>query len=278
MHQSSNQKSQLAIYLRHVITASAQKIYTDTMTRDETLVYETDTPLMHYQVVDMVYEGRQARVLFSGQREAAQSGLARDGQPELLFDYNQRFLELATSLQPKRVLLIGGGVYTLPRALLEALPSVQIDVVELDPGLDELARRFFDWQPDERVTITHADGRTFLNNSPAHYDLILIDAFSNMSIPKSLLTKQAVQQLKSHLTPNGVVGINLISAYYGRGAELIRRQYATYSAIFNHVEIFPADRSLLSFWLSQNFILIAQAGKKHPLNLRFEPLSPPTDQ
>src|ERR1700760_605289 len=103
------------------------------------ILWEGDTIYGHYQVVDTLYDGRPARVLYSGDRQAAQSGIAKDASPSLLFDYNQRVFELLTSVLPKRVLLIGGAVCTLPKALLAALPDVQIDVIEPDSGLTKLA-------------------------------------------------------------------------------------------------------------------------------------------
>jgi hypothetical protein len=262
-------------FLRKVISPAALQVYTENMMRDETLVYEVDTPRMHYQVVDMIYDGRPARVLFSGNREAAQSGIALDGKPDLLFDYNQRFYEIVENLQPVRFLLIGGGVYTLPMAVRQRFPRLHITVVEPDAGLDDVAHRYFGWQPDELMTVIHSDGRAFIDATIERFDLILVDAFSHTSMPTSLATTQAIEQLKRCLVPNGAVAVNLISAYYGRGAELIRRQYSRYSRAFNYVEIFPANRSLLSFWLSQNFVLVAYAGRRRPLELRFEALDPP---
>ena len=61
--------------------------------------------------------------------------MAVDDNPLLLFDYNQRLFELVTNLRPKSLLLIGGGAYTLPSALLAALPKLEITVVEVAPHL-----------------------------------------------------------------------------------------------------------------------------------------------
>src|SRR3954469_25939647 len=119
------------------------------------VVWEGDTAYGHYQVVDAPYDGRPARVLYSGDHQAAQSGVATDGQPDLLFDYNQRLFEIARGVQPKTVLLIGGGVGTLPTALLAALPDVQVDMVEPDDGLTKLAYQYFDLPVDDRLRLFH---------------------------------------------------------------------------------------------------------------------------
>ena len=240
----------------------------------ERIIYEGDTDMDHYQVVDMIYEGRPARILFSGERKAAQSGLARDDRPEMLFDYNQRFLELVTALRPKKLLLIGGGAYTLPMLLLKKLPDIQIDVIELDPGLDEIAERYFHFREDERLRIMHADGRDYINTNTKRYDMILIDAFTHAVIPRVLSTVQAVTHLRRSLARDGIVAVNIIGTYMGRASTVLREQCAAYQAVFDMVELFPADNSF-SDWQSQNYILTARKNKAKPLHcLRYQAVAP----
>lgn len=245
------------------------------MTESEKLLFEVDTPFGHYQVVDMVYVGRKARVLFSGQRAAAQSAIPKDGNPAMVFDYNQRFLELVDSLKPKRMLLIGGGAFTLPIEVLKTMPEVYMDVVEQDPELGKIARRFFDLKPSKRLKITFGDGRQYLQENSTGYDLILIDAFTHNVIPRQLCTQEFTQLAKQNLTKNGVVAGNIISAYHGPSDTVLKQFFATYRSIFKHVDIYPADRAL-SYWISQNFLLIATNKLIKPkYNLRFEGLKPP---
>ena len=97
--------------------------------------------------------------------------MARDDLPDLLFDYNQRLLEIVNSLYPKNILVIGGGAYTLPSAIITALPEVRVDVVELDPGLLALAKQYFGLPENDRMNIVHQDGRQFLEESSATYDM-----------------------------------------------------------------------------------------------------------
>jgi len=238
-----------------------------------TIVFETDTQYAHYQVWDMLYDGRPARVLYSGQRQAAQSGIARDSRSDLLFDYNQRFLELVSGVLPTRLLLIGGGMYTLPMALLPILPSLTIDVVELDADLDAIAARFFNLKPDHRLRIIHADGRDYLDHNTTLYDMILIDAFTHTAPPDSLVSAEAVAQYKRSLKDDGIAATNIISALQGRGADDLKRLAKAYKMDFRQVDIFPATQ-LLSPWLSQNLVLVAQAGHSRPITsyLRHPPL------
>jgi spermidine synthase len=221
------------------------------------IVWEGDTPQGHFQIVDGPYDGREARVLYSGERQAAQSGVARDGQPDLLFDYNQRLLELALGLQPHRVLVLGGGVGTLPQALLAALPAVRIDMVEPNAGLIQLAYRYFDLPEDDRLQLFTTDGRSFLRQHATRYDLIIVDAFTDTAIPRELKTYEAFGAYHTHLQTPGVLVVNVISGYQGQSAHPLQQMYTAALSTFDAVDIFLATQGY-SMWLPQNFILAAQ--------------------
>jgi spermidine synthase len=240
------------------------------------IIWEGETTYGYYQVVDTIYGKRPARMLYSGERRTAQSGVAKDDNPDLLFDYNQRMLELATSVAPERILLIGGAVETLPKALLEVLPDTRIDVVEPDDGLTDLAYRFFDLPIDERLHIYHTDGRSFLDSNSNHYDLVLVDAFVHNAIPYELRTMQAFMRYAEHLRPNGILMMNVISAYHGNTSRMLREICATALHSLSMVEVFLAGHGY-SLWLPQNFILTAQCkgGKSLKEYMRYEAVELP---
>lgn len=238
-------------------------------------LYDVTTPFERYQVVDMPYVGRQARVLFSGKRGAAQSGIPLDNNPDMLFDYNQRFLELIESIQPSKILLIGGGAFTLPIKVTEEFPSIEIDVVEQDPELERIAERFFNLKPSKNLNIIIGDGRKYLDSTRKRYDLILLDAYVHSSMPKNLSTKEFIELLAKHLSKNGAAAVNVISAYHGPNDTVLKQTYATYKTGFSQIDIFPADK-VLSYWISQNFVMVATKGTdRPPYQLRFESLKPP---
>lgn len=243
------------------------------MLRRERTIYEGDTGLEHYQVVDMVYGGRPARVLFTDRHRAAQSGIARDSKIELLFDYNQRFFELATSIKPGHMLIIGGGTYTLPMALLQSLPHASIDVVEIDPQLDDIAEQFFGLISHPRLTIIHDTGQHYLDTTLKNYDLILVDAFIGTEIPHEFLTLETTLTLQSRLTKQGLVAINAIDTYSGRSMRL-KNLLAAYQKAFRHVSMYPADESI-SLLISQNFIVLGQKSGHSPYHIKSSSLPLP---
>jgi len=242
------------------------------MSNDEVL-FETTTPFGHYQVVDTVYEGRPARVLFSGDHVAAQSGVPRDGKPDLLFDYNQRLFELVEQLQPKRLLMIGGGAFTLPTALNLAMSGLLIDVVEQDPVLVALAERYFDLVTSDKLHVITGEGRAYLDSTTQKYDLIIIDAFSHVQMPQSLATGQAAAAMAQALMPGGAVAVNIIAAYRGRRVTPLIRLCAAFTEVFKRLTLYQANPAY-SEWTAQNYILLGQQSGVVP-TLRFEPVEVP---
>jgi spermidine synthase len=240
----------------------------------EKVLFNGNTEYDHYQVIDMVYEGRKARVLFSGDKSAAFSGIPLDGEHKLLFDYIQRFFELVSYVRPSNLLIIGGGVYTLPTALINSLPDINIKVIERDDGLDALAERFFGFKRNKRLSINHCDGKEFLANSTEKYDMVILDAFTDLSIPKSLAGYTAAQLIYQRLNDKGIVAINIISSYKGRGAHVIENFFKLYTDTFKNVTLYPADGEV-STYISQNFILIGQKDIQLPTyGLKYQAFDP----
>jgi spermidine synthase len=221
------------------------------------MFFEFDTKFGHYSVADTNYHGRAARVLYSGHYDAAQSGVAQDGKTDLLFDYNQRFLELLEGLRPDSVLVLGGGAFTLPTALLHEFPELRLDVVELDGELVAIAKEYFDFQPTSRTDVHVGDARKFIGQTHRKYDAVIVDVFSHATVPSSFQTSEAVQCLRNCLTKDGVAAINLISSLDGRNGTLLRRMHELAQAEFPNVQVFPATYGLSS-WTAQNYVLTAQ--------------------
>jgi spermidine synthase len=220
------------------------------------VLLETDSDHAHYQVVEMVYNNRPARLLLSGHGLSAQSGIALDGDPRLLFDYNQYFFELVAGLNPVSVLLIGGGVYTLPMALLNAFPSLFITVVEPDASLDRIASRYFNFREDPHLTLIHTDGRSYLNHARKEFELILIDAFQGDKVPDSLADETAIRALANLTAPGASVAQNIIAPYSGPTSGPLRGRVALYKKFFETVSVTPVD-TRVPRWTSQNLVIQA---------------------
>jgi spermidine synthase len=131
---------------------------------------------------------------------------------------------------PRSVLIIGLGGGTLPRALAEVLPTARIDVVEIDPAVVQVARKYFLFAPSEQTQVIEADGRVFVKRAlreQRHYDLIMLDAFDHEYIPEHLLTEEFLREVQGLLAPGGVLAANTFSS-----SRLYDHESVTYSAVF----------------------------------------------
>lgn len=228
------------------------------------VLYEGSSDFSHYKIVDTVYDGRKSRLLFGG-HNTPQSGLALDDAPHLLFDYNQRFLEIAQSLHPGKVLLIGGGTLTLPKAMLERFTNIDIDVVELDPLLPVLAHRYFKVKEDARLHVYIDEGRHYLDQAKGKYDLIVVDAFNEFTIPRPLYTVGAVKHYARLLKKDGVLAMNFIASYHGYKKTLTHELVATFCTGFQAVSLYPADHTYTTKY-DQNLLLVASQKEDVPLD------------
>lgn len=254
-----------------------QGVGTSTSMTGDKLLKKVVTPHGSYAIVNTTYNGRPARILFSGGRQTAQSGIALDTDPELLFDYNERLMELIRGLRPKRVLIIGGGAFTLPRAIAQEFPDCRLSVVEVDKTLPLLASRYFGFSPTARTTVAIEDGATFLEASRETYEFIAIDVFVEETIPTAFQAEIFAHNLAARLSVHGTVAMNIIASYYGERSRTLRRQVSSFQSAFPVVDLFPAD-SEPSLWLPQNFILTAQHGSRDlQRHLRYQRLTLPTN-
>lgn len=243
------------------------------MTRDS-ILFDEHTDLNHYQIVECIYNGRPARVLYSGgNRRAAQSGIPLDGKPEPLFDYNQRLMELIQGVRPKNLLVLGGGALTLPVAARQVYPKLLIDVVELDGQLPEISRQHFGFRSDRLLKIHIGDGLAFVKKEKTPYDMIIVDVFHDTVIPESFQTDEAMENLRQRMSKKGIVAINAIGALEGERSTVLRRLQAGLQAHFPKASIFPAAHGL-SPWSVQNFIMTGWDKGPDPGNyLRYSPVN-----
>lgn len=229
---------------------------------------QIDTAYNHLSIVESIDTryGRRVRVLVTNP-DATQSLMYLDNTSELVSAYT-KFYDLAFYYKPdsKRVLMLGGGGYCVPRYLLENRPGVSIDVVELDPGVTEAARKYFFLKDDPNMTIYHEDARTFLNRAMRDkiepYDAVFMDTFNSWtSIPFQMTTVETAAKIREILKPDGVLIINIIASIYGPKSGVFQGIYKAFSKSFNTMMIFPVNAPGMKYSHAlQNIILAASAG------------------
>ena len=229
------------------------------------LVLDIDTPYNRVWVSRNTDEetGRPILVL-STDPYGQDSAIYLDGD-DLVFDY-MKFFRLAEHFAPgfRRTLMIGGAAYAYPKDFLRRYPDARIDVVEIDPMLTEISRKYFNLRDNPRLTVLHEDGRTFLNRSGNRYDVIIIDAFRDANcLPYQLTTIEAARRMSGMLTEGGVLLVNIIGAVDGMNGRFTRAEYATCAEVFPRVMLFPVDDPEDGREV-QNIILAALKSNREP--------------
>lgn len=162
---------------------------------------------------------------------------------ELVIEYT-KYYSLIKHLNPDFTssLMIGGAAYSYPKYYLKKFPGKLLDVVEIDPELTVLAKKYFRLKDNPRLKIFHEDGRMFLNRTQKKYDAYLCDVLSsNYSFPFQLTTLESVQKMYNILNNNGVAIANIISSIEGEKGKFLRAEYATYKKVFPQVYLFPVS-------------------------------------
>jgi MFS family permease len=160
----------------------------------------------------------------------------------------------AAGSRPADALHIGGGGFTLPRYLTAVYPGSRQLVFELDPDLVDLARRRLGLVTGPQLRVEVGDARLLTRRLPSDsQDLVVGDAFGDLSVPWHLTTREFLTDLRRVLRPDGVYVLNLIDYTPLRFA---RAETATLAAVFPHVAVL-APSSLVASRQGGNFVLAA---------------------
>ena len=222
---------------------------------------EIDTLYNHIRIIEGT-EGGHTNIYMITDPGAAQSGMRADDPTLLLFDYTSHYaIGQHIKSDAKTFLMLGGGGYSVPKHLLHTQKDATIDVVEIDPGITDAAKKYFALNDDERMRIFHEDARVFLNRMATEnagaYDIIMGDTFtSSYNIPFHLGTVECAERIKALLREDGVFVCNIISAVTGEEGKVLRSIHAAFAEVFPQTHVFPVSMPT-SPNRAQNVMLVA---------------------
>ena len=193
-------------------------------------VIHSETSL--YQNILVTEDGSLRCLQFSVRKDQHNQSCRDSRAPKrMVFAYTRMMLAaLLLDPRPQRVLVIGLGGGTLPTALAQLYPDAHIDVVEIDPAVTQVAKRFFDFVLGPNTRVFEQDGRVWVKRAlaePTRYDLIMLDAFNGDYIPEHLMTREFLQEARDLLTENGTLAANTFST-----SRLYDSESATYASVF----------------------------------------------
>ena len=105
------------------------------------------------------------------------------------------------------VLILGMGTGTYARQCLKYFDNVSVEGVEIDRKITDLAGTYFAL-PDT-IPVTTYDGRAYLQAVDRKYDVIMVDAYQDITIPFQMSSVEFFSLVREHLTEDGVMVVNM---------------------------------------------------------------------
>ncbi|SDB50578.1 Spermidine synthase [Pseudobutyrivibrio sp. YE44] len=175
------------------------------------LTYEGESIYNYLQVHE---EGNQV-ILSTNVLFGVQSVYQKDKGPTgLYYDYAMAALPMADSNvesrdkdNPLKILILGNGSGTFATQCDRYYENLDITGVEIDEKITKLATEYFGLSED--IPVVTYDGRAYLNAVDDKYDVILVDAYQDITIPFQMSSQEFFQLVADHLEEDGVMVVNL---------------------------------------------------------------------
>lgn len=114
-----------------------------------------------------------------------------------------------------KLLILGMGTGTYAKQCAKYFPDISIEGVEIDEKITRLAAEYFDL-PENLTAVTY-DGRAYLQSVDEKYDVVMVDAYQDITIPFQMSSVEFFSLVKEHLTENGVMVVNMNMKSDGEG-------------------------------------------------------------
>lgn len=178
------------------------------------LVYEGESIYNYLQV----YEDDKEVVLSTNVLFGVQSVYEKEkGLTGMYYDYAMAAPYMAGIHDKEKldVLILGMGTGTYATQCKRYFDNINISGVEIDERITELAVQYFELPED--VDVVTYDGRAYLNAIEGSYDVIMVDAYQDITIPFQMSTVEFFELVSQHLSKNGVMVINMNMKGEGEG-------------------------------------------------------------
>jgi len=223
------------------------------------ILYEKDGFYEKISIEDREWKGRATRFLYQDKSWSSAQFLDSD---EMAFDYAKYYkLYKLFNENPKNIFIIGGGAYSIPKAILSESKEANIYVSEIEPKYLDLAKKYFRLQDNPRLNNFIEDGRRFLVRDNNKYDAIISDVYySIFSMPIHFTTKEFFSLAKSRLIDNGVFIGNFTGSLNSKRPSFILSEIRTFKEVFDNSYFFAVGSP--DSLIPQNIIFLGINGNK----------------
>lgn len=231
------------------------------------VIYAKDGVYEKITIYNGRYLGRPARFFQQDRSSSGAMFLDTDNPEDLAYEYT-RYYSLYKIFNPavKNALVIGGGAYSIPKALLSELPDTSVDVAEIEPTLFDLAKTYFKTGDNPNLHNYTEDGRRLLADSKKNYDLIFSDVYYSLfSIPAHFTTEEFFKIAKSKLNNDGIFIASIVGNLSRQEPSFTMSEIKTFKNVFPNSYFFAVGSPEKT--QSQNIVLVGyNSGKTIDLN------------
>lgn len=162
-----------------------------------------------------VKEDEERVVLSTNVLFGVQSVLMKTGDlTGMYYDYAMAapFMAGAREKDEMDILILGNGTGTFATQCQkyfgdELGDGLRIEAVEIDEKITDLAKKYFELSPD--VKVTTYDGRAYLAALDGQYDVIMVDAYQDITIPFQMSSQEFFSMVNDHLKDDGIMVVNM---------------------------------------------------------------------
>lgn len=159
-------------------------------------------------------------------RGVSQSRMLTASPDTLLIDYTRTMMGALTLVPaPRRIGMVGLGGGSQAKFCYRHLPTASLEVVENNPHVLALRRKFRIPRDDVRFRVFLDDGAHFLHERRNRYDLLLVDGYDETGIPQTLSTQSFYDDCRDALTARGVLAVNLYCNDFQAHVERLQRSF-----------------------------------------------------
>ncbi|KGX89112.1 polyamine aminopropyltransferase [Pontibacillus litoralis] len=195
-----------------VLFGEAQAYSFEKRLYEDPIIHMEDTA---YQRIVLTKEQGDTRLYLNGALQFSSSDEHR---------YHETLIHIpmAQAVEPKHVLVLGGGDGLAVRELLKYPQLESVTLVDLDPRMVELANENHHLLQineaslqNDKVNVYHEDAFEFMEQTSDKYDVIISDLPdpNNESLNK-LYTQEFYSLLRNHLTPGGAMMVQATSPVF----------------------------------------------------------------
>lgn len=159
------------------------------------------------ELTGMYYDYALAAPLIAGARLKNGENADMEDFPEAYTERAEKNSAEETEEDKTDILILGMGTGTFARQCDKYYSNISLTGVEIDRKITDLSYKYFDASPE--IPVFTYDGRAYLQTARDKYDVIMVDAYQDISIPFQMSSVEFFREVYDHLNENGVMVVNM---------------------------------------------------------------------